>query len=120
MLKEAKYLEFNTIAPIIVDMRWPEIPDGLKETCRKKMMERTIDDGMSTEYEVMVYLHTASLVIPFNQIWYDIYTYLFNKYHSDIIPEVIGKTEIDNQEKEELIKIRKWIYRQQVEYLRSK
>ena len=29
----------------------------------------------------MVYLHTASLAIPFSEDWYNIYTYLFSKYY---------------------------------------
>jgi len=38
----------------------------------------------------MVYLHTASLALPFSEDWYNIYTYLFSKYY----PEQAKKTEV--------------------------
>jgi len=35
----------------------------------------------ATDYEAMVYLHTASLATPFSESWYNIYMYLLSKYY---------------------------------------
>jgi len=68
----------------------------------------------ATDYEAMVYLHTASLAVPFSQEWYNIYTFLFSKYHPEQA-KVIGvyREQLTELEQHELTKLKKWIYQQQ-------
>ena len=51
---------------------------------------RILFPNTAIDYEAMVYLHTASLALPFSEDWYNIYTYLFSKYY----PEQAKKTEV--------------------------
>jgi len=70
----------------------------------------------ATDYEAMVYLHTASLALPLSREWYNIYTYLFSKYHPEKAKEIEVHTErISELEERELSQLKKWIYRQQME-----
>lgn len=69
-------------APIIV---YQGMEDMVTEEMKNRIeLERLANpDEMATDYEAMVYLHTASLATPFSETWYHIYSYLFSKYHPE-------------------------------------
>jgi hypothetical protein len=69
----------------------------------------------ATDYEAMIYLHTASLAIPFSERWYRIYSHLFSKYHPEQAKTIgVYSEQINEQEQRELSRLKKWIYHQQL------
>lgn len=69
----------------------------------------------ATDYEAMVYLHTASLAVPISQEWYHIYSFLFSKYHPEQAKKIgVYKDQITELEQRELRRLKEWIYRQQM------
>jgi len=75
--------KYSLFAPIIVDPRWPEVPERLRLLVKAHRMAsavKCVEEEMATEFEALVYLHTASLCVSFDKVWFRIYLYLFNKY----------------------------------------
>jgi hypothetical protein len=67
----------------------------------------------------MVYLHTASLGNPMNDTWSRIYFYLFKKFNPEAdSPE--HETNLSQYELKELEKLKRWIYKKQVEAFQQK
>jgi len=103
-------------APIVAYTGYEDIVT--EEMKRKIQVERLAEpfSETSTDYEAMVYLHTASLALPLSREWYNIYTFLFSKYHPEKAKEIDVHTErISELEQHELTQLKKWIYRQQME-----
>ena len=76
-----------------------------------------------TEFEAMLYISTASLDYPLSHDWTEIYVYLFRKWS----PEKAKAADIDGPDElsrypqqEDLNKLRHWIFRHQINRLRSK
>ena len=101
-------------APIVV---FTGCEDLVTENMRTRInIERLLASSKdaATDYEAMVYLHTASLAVPFSREWYDIYTFLFSKYFPEQAKTIGVYTEqIAEVEQRELSRLKKWIYRQQ-------
>ena len=122
--KFEKALIYGICAPIIADPRWQNIPKELKELAfiqRLGNSLKCVEEEKATEFDALIYLHTASLSVPFSERWFRIYVYLFRKYfpeHAKVIelPEV----KLTELEKEELDRLRSWIYKQQIKYLRER
>jgi len=94
---------------------------GCEELVTEKMktrihLERLLNsDDSATDYEAMVYLHTASLAVPFTEGWYHIYSFLFSKYHSEPAKGIgVYRDQITEVEQRELSNLKKWIYQQQL------
>ena len=103
-------------APIVV---FTGCEDLVTENMRTRIsMERLLTfDETATDYEAMVYLHTASLAVPFNEEWYHIYSFLFSKYHSEQAKRIgVYREKIAEHERRELSKLKKWIHKQQMDY----
>jgi len=101
-------------APIVV---WRGYEDIVTEKMKLRIrLERLLtSDEAATDYEAMVYLHTASLAVPFSREWYDIYTFLFSKYYPDQAKRIgVYKEKISEMEQHELSKLKKWIYEKQM------
>jgi len=101
-------------APIVVY-------SGCEDLVTEKMknhvqIERLItSEETATDYEAMVYLHTASLAVPFSEDWYHIYSFVFSKYYPEQAKEIgVYGEEITEIEQRELSRLKKWIYRQQL------
>ena len=80
-------------------------------------VERLTDpsSNTATDYEAMVYLHTASLAVSFSDDWYNVYTYLFSKYHPEKAERIgVYREKLTEAERRKLEDLKKWIYRQQV------
>lgn len=68
----------------------------------------------ATDYEALIYLHTASLATPLGHHWSKIFFYLFKKFYpdkSDFISEY--EAEIDEYCRQELEGLKRWIFRRQ-------
>jgi len=107
-------------APIVA---YTGCEDIITEEMKRKIQIERLSEPFSdtaTDYEAMVYLHTASLALPLSQEWYNIYTFLFTKYHPEKAKEIGVHTErISELEQRELAQLKKWIYRQQTEVRRE-
>jgi hypothetical protein len=101
-------------APIVV---FRGCEDFVSEDMRRRIqLERLTNfEEISTDYEAMVYLYTASLAVPFSQEWYNIYTFLFSKYYPEKAKEIgVYKEQITEREQKMLLDLKKWIYKQQI------
>jgi hypothetical protein len=101
-------------APIVV---WRGCEDVVTEEMKARIhIERLLNsEKIATDYEAMVYLHTASLAVPFSREWYNIYSFLFSKYYSEQARAIGNYIEdIAENEKLELSKLKKWIYKKQI------
>ncbi|MHA1621593.1 MAG: hypothetical protein ACTSVO_05565 [Candidatus Heimdallarchaeaceae archaeon] len=101
-------------APIVV---WKGYEDMVTEEMKIRIrLERLLtSEETATDHEAMVYLHTASLAVPFSREWYDIYTFLFSKYYPEQAKRIdVYREQINEMEQRELSKLKKWIYEKQM------
>ena len=101
-------------APIVVFTGCEDIVTEEMKT--RIQMERLLTyEGTATDYEAMIYLHTASLTVPFSEDWFHIYSFLFSKYHPDQAKEIgVYSEQITELEQHELSRLKKWMYKQQM------
>lgn len=102
-------------APIIAHQGWEDVVTEKMKT--KIQIERLRDPSAetATDYEAMVYLHTASLATPLSQRWYNIYSFLFSEYHPKQAKEIgVYKKQVTEFEKRELSHLKKWIYKKSI------
>lgn len=78
-------------------------------------------EGQATDFEALIYLSHASLAAPMSTQWYHVYRYLFSLYWKEAYGTIFNEDPaLDEQEKLELKKLKEWIYKKQVEHLKSK
>ena len=102
-------------APIVVFNGFEDIVT--EKIVVKVMMERLSDllSETATDYEAMVYLHTASLAAPLSEEWQNIYAYLFSKYHPREARKIgVYRDELTEAERRKLLNLKKWIYKRQM------
>jgi len=109
-----KYIR-RMFAPIVAFTGYEDcVTDEMKTRIQIERLATPFDEK-ATDYEAMVYLHTASLAVPFSREWYNIYTYLFSKYHPEQARTIgVYREQITDIEKRELTNLKKWIYKQQM------
>lgn len=101
-------------APIIAYRGWENMVTEEMKTRIKMERFATPLSETATDYEAMVYLHTASLAMPLSREWNNIYTFLFSKYHQEQAKGIdVYREQITELEQRELTHLKKWIYRQQ-------
>ena len=105
----------RVFAPIIAYTGWEDVvTDDMKN---KIQMERLANPLMetATDYEAMVYLHTASLATPLSREMTDVYSYLFSKFHTEQAKKIEVYTDkITETEERELSRLKKWIFQKQM------
>ncbi len=82
---------------------------------------KEIENKMATDYEAMLYTHTASLVKPLEHEWFKIYMHTFSKYHN--VKHVLQDKPVeglDENDLEQLQDLKSWIYKKQTYYLKQK
>jgi len=103
-------------APIVV---FKGFEDLVTEEMKARITLERLSNPFSntaTDYEAMVYLHTASLAVPFSEEWRNIYMYLFSKYYPKHAERIgVYKDELTELEKRKLEDLKKWIYKQQMD-----
>jgi len=120
-------LMYSLTAPFIGYPGWGDDsqfwePHKTKVTMERMLHHQEIHRGkLAGEYETMLYLSSASLAAPMSHDWGQVYFYLFTR----AMPEqakVIGNevTELDPAQKNDLARLRRWIFRQQMEHLKAK
>ena len=76
-----------------------------------------------TEFEAMLYISTATLVHPASHDWSQIYFWLFSRWNPEMAKEIAvqpDRPELNSSQKEDLARLRHWIYRTQVNHLKAK
>ena len=109
-----KYIK-RLFAPIIVFNGFEDIVT--EKTATRVMAERVKDllSETATDYEAMIYLHTASLAAPLAKEWRNVYEYLFSKYHPDEARRMgVYRNELSELERRKLEDLKKWIYKRQM------
>lgn len=91
-------LIFALKAPMVFHLNTPvEIPNKLKYALRYERLKLYMEDryDTATDMDAYIYLMSASLVVPLEPYYVNIYTHLFHKFHdyigvdkSNIIPRV--------------------------------
>ena len=102
-------------APIIAYTGWEDVVT--EEMKNKIQMERLANPLMetATDYEAMVYLHTASLSTPLSTEMTNIYSYLFSKYHGEQAKKIgVYSDKITESEQRELTNLKDWIFKKQM------
>jgi hypothetical protein len=75
----------------------------------------------ASDYECMVYLHTATLAGRPNDRWCRIYEYLFSQAHPEQAKKIgVYSNGLNDMEKRELVRLRDWIYERQMSLMRQK
>jgi len=98
-------------APIIAYKGWEDVVT--EEMKIRIQMERMTNPSVeiATDYEAMIYLHTASLATPLPREMENIYSFLFSKYYTEHAKRIGVFTEnINETEQRELAKLKKWIH----------
>jgi hypothetical protein len=102
-------------APIIAYPGWEDaVTDDMQFRIQ---MERfaTPPSETATDYEAMVYLHTASLGTPLSREMTNVYSYLFSKYHTEQAKGIgVYMDKITETEERELSRLKKWIFEKQM------
>lgn len=110
-------------APIITAPRYENTItyDMRSKTIQYRLVEiNNIDENKSTDYEAMLYLHTASFENPLSHSWYKLYVHTFSKYHN--IKQILGNEpmeKIHENEFEYLNDLKSWIYNKQIKHLKQ-
>lgn len=109
--KEIKRL----LAPIIAYKGWEDVvTDEMKNRIQIERLANPLRET-ATDYEAMVYLHTASLGAPLSREMTNIYSYLFSKYHTEQAKEIgVCMDKISETEERELSQLKNWIYKKQM------
>lgn len=103
-------------APIIAYTGWEDVvTDDMKTRIQ---MERLANPSRetATDFEAMIYLHTASLATPLSREMTDVYSYLFSKYYTEQAKGIgVYMDKITETEERELSRLKNWIYKKQIE-----
>jgi hypothetical protein len=78
-------------------------------------------DQLCTEFEAMLYLSTASLAQPISHNWYEIYMWLFRRWNPEGAKSInLEERELYQTQVEDLNRLRRWIFRTQMDRLRQR
>jgi len=68
----------------------------------------------ATDYEAMVYVMTASLAMPLDRWWFNIYAFLFRKFYPEKANEIFEPHEgqkLEMIETRDLTRLKQWLYK---------
>ena len=104
--------------PIIVfDPGWADVlPDWLKAeiTLQRLAQQMKGEEGIATDAEALAYVSNASLAVPLDSDWVEIYQYLFTSVMKDKVPEEMSRESLDNRRMRLLRELKQWLWRQKV------
>jgi len=110
-------------APIITIPGYKDITKNMTERVHlyRLLETKEIENKMATDYEVMLYTHSASFGSPLSHSWFKIYLNTFSKYHEvkPILEDNLLE-DLDDNELEQLQDLKSWIYKKQTEHLKQK
>ncbi len=102
-------------APIIAYKGWEDVvTEKMKNRAQLERFAAPLAKT-ATDYEAMVYLHTASLATPLSRELQGVYSFLFSKYNEKQAKEIgVYKEQLDDLERHELLRLKNWIYKRQM------
>ena len=119
------HLMYLLTAPTVGMPKWGDILSMHKQEItiqRLARQEEIFEAQECTEFEAMLYISTASPESPLNHDWTEVYMYLLRRWS----PEKARAADIEGPDKlnkyrqqENLTRLRKWIYRTQMNHLQS-
>jgi len=102
---------------------WPGYEDLVTDEMKSRIrLTRFAQHPAATasDYECMVYLHTATLARMPNEMWGRIYEFLFSQAYSEQAKKIgIYRNELEDTKKRELTGLRRWIYQQQIKAIKK-
>jgi hypothetical protein len=110
-------------------LAWPGWEDLLQRhkaeiTKQRLVHHREIfENQMCTEFEAMLYLSTASMANPISHDWVETYGWLFRRWNPEAGQDSWGEARdpgLAPGQVEQLNRLRRWIYRQQVNRLKAR
>ena len=103
---------------------WPGYEDLVTEEMKHRIRISRLSEpftNTATDYECMVYLHTASLAAMPSERTCRIYEYLFSQAYPEQAKKIgVYRNELNDPEKRELVRLKSWIYEQQMKSIRQK
>jgi hypothetical protein len=110
--------------PIIVfDPSWADtLPDWLKVEIKMQGLIQlmTGEEGIATDAEALAYVSNASLSVPLDSEWVDIYQYLLTKVMKDKVPDELRKESPDDWQEEILGDLKQWLWQQRIKGRKQK
>jgi hypothetical protein len=117
----AKQIEETVAAltdPIIVfDPGWADVlPNRLKAeiTLQRLAQQMKGEEGLATDAEALAYVSNASLAVPLDSDWAEIYQYLLTRVMKDRVPEELRKESLDDYRMGLLGELKQWLWRQRL------
>ena len=102
--------------PIIVfDPGWADVlPEWLKAEITTQRLAQLMkgEEGIATDAEALAYVSNASLAVPIQSEWVEIYQYLLTRVMGDRVPEELRKDSLDEWRKHLLRELKEWLCRQ--------
>jgi hypothetical protein len=96
------------------------VTDEMKDRIKSSRLTEPLGKT-ATDYECMVYLHTASLAAKPTDRWCKIYEHLFSRAYPEQAKKLgVYDGELDPSEERELDGLRDWIYELQMKSLTRK
>jgi len=81
---------------------------------------KDICNKLATDYEAMLYIHTASFFQPLSHRWYKIYLHTFSQYHD--VNQILSNYPMEKMKEHELDhlqNLKSWIHKRQSEYIKD-
>jgi len=118
-------LEYALFAPFVGTPEWKDLLKDEELQFQAKLHRlanslKIIQEEKATEFEALLYLHTASLTAPLKEEWVRIYKYLFKKFYPNKLPENIAKDfpdKLNEYERRLLDDLRRRIFKVQIQHL---
>jgi hypothetical protein len=97
------------------------LPEWLKnaivlERLTENMKETKGAQPTGTDAEACAYLNTASLTVPMDNDWSQIYLYVagksYRRWHKSELPDDIRVDSLNNEQLSDLNRLKEWLYRQ--------
>lgn len=110
-------------SPIIT---WVGYEDSVTEEQKNTYRHETLlhnkeifEKEEAPDYHVILYLSTASLAAVPSLVFTKLYLQLSKKFFGDKI-DFVTEEKLELHEERELLKLKKWIFKKQIEYLKQK
>ena len=101
---------------------WPGYEDMVTEEMKDRIKFSRLTEPLgktATDYECMVYLHTATLAGKPSERWCRVYEHLFSQAYPDQAKKIgLYRNGLDEVDRRELDKLRDWIYDRQMESMK--
>ena len=112
------------LAPLIGYPGWEDVVSQHKDRVILMRLGHGLEIAetqQATEFETMLYLSSASLAAPMSHDWAEVYFHLFHRcFTNQPAAEDIPNRELRGDQVEDLTRMRRWLYRTQVDQLKAK